>query len=65
MAAQVKPKRESMLARLRDVVSAHHLVSQGIATHAEKEQARKQALYHQLEATRRLTAGTGGTNASP
>lgn len=35
-------------------VSAARRVAEGIATHAEKERARRQAEYHKLEAERKL-----------
>lgn len=41
-------------AMLRKVMSAHAAVMEGIATHAEKERARRQAQYHALEARNRL-----------
>lgn len=42
----------------QDLVSAHAAVSEGIATHAQKQAAAKDAKRRQAEAERKLTAST-------
>ncbi len=44
------------------VVSAHQAVMAGIATHAEKERARRQEAYHKMVAERplKVTRPSGG-----
>lgn len=39
----------NMAERLRRAISAHEAVRQGIATHVEKEHAKRQAAYHKQE----------------
>ena len=42
---------------LSEIVSAHQAVIDGVADHAQKHEAERQAAYHKLEAERKLTAG--------
>ncbi len=48
--------------QMAKVVSAHQAVMEGIATHAEKEQARRQEAYHKMVAERplKVTRPPGG-----
>lgn len=41
--------RIDIKARLTKVLSAHQAVIDGVATHAEKERARKQEMYHKRD----------------
>lgn len=51
--------RVDLAAAITRAADAHALVLTGIATHAEKERARRQAAYHQREAERALRGGPG------
>lgn len=58
-----KPSYVALLESARAAVSAHEAVVQGIATHAEKHQAARQAADHKAEMTAKLNAGTQAINA--
>jgi hypothetical protein len=53
---------QDMQVALRSVISAHQAVSQGIATHAEKERLARDQRRAELEAQRKLQAGTSGSH---
>ena len=53
-----KPTYQKLEAAMRGVVSAHVAVAEGIATHAEKEQVRRQAAYHKAESEQALKPDT-------
>jgi hypothetical protein len=54
-----KPTYQNLETAMRGVISAHVAVAKGIATHAEKEQARRQAAYHKAESELALKPDTG------
>ena len=54
----VKPQYKSLITTMRKVISAHVAVAEGIATHAQKEQDRRQAAYHKAETERALKPPT-------
>lgn len=52
-----KPVMYADLTRsLSEIVSAHEAVVEGIADHAQKHAAERQAAYHKMEAERKLEA---------
>lgn len=56
MADLPKPVYVDMKASLHRVTSAHKAVVAGIATHIEKEHAKRQAAYHKMEEQAKLSA---------
>lgn len=54
------PKIRNEATVLRDTVTAHAAVMQGIATHAEKHSAARLEALHKLEAERKLQSNEMG-----
>jgi hypothetical protein len=53
-----KPAYKNLQTAMRKVISAHVAVSEGIATAAQKEQAKRQAAYHKMESEAALKPET-------